>query len=139
MKYTLLNDGKFSGVDPKYGNRHAACFDIAIPAPVIIWPGSRETIDLLIAFEIPAGYTMLLMPRSSTFSKHGLISPTSVIDEDYRGSIHGLLHNTNSFIIHLPQGVRLFQALLVKSRQVKLECVDALKQTGRGGLGSTGA
>jgi deoxyuridine 5'-triphosphate nucleotidohydrolase len=141
LKYELLTDEKtgFSGLVPEVGTEGSSCIDIYVPISFEVEPYSWVTVPLLIAFEIPEHLTLLLIPRSSTFTKHGLLCPVSVIDSDYRSGIHGLLYNCTRGYKHFERGMRLFQLLKVQHEPWDiLEQVPTIEKLGRGGLGSTG-
>jgi dUTP pyrophosphatase len=126
--------------DLQTGSEHAAAFDIPLAEPIRIGPHEHITISLHVGFEVPELYCLLLYPRSSTFTKHGLLCPTSIIDWDYRGAVHGQAYNMDADAKYFDSGVRLFQAMLVPYEQFALHRTDALTPTIRGtdGLGSSG-
>jgi len=93
-----------------------------------------------LAFEIPEGYGLFLLPRSS-ISKTGLILANSLglVDTDYRGEV--------SFRFkYIPQtldyniGDRIGQVLILETPKIEFEEVQELSETerGSGGYGSTG-
>jgi dUTP pyrophosphatase len=126
------------GIMPTYANDAAACFDVYLPEDIIISGSSHDTINLQVCFEVPNGYHLVLFPRSSTFTKHKLLVPTSIIDEDYRGPIHLQVYNMSSTDHKLKRGTRLIQGKLEKTIASYLVEVAELTPSNRGGLGSTG-
>jgi deoxyuridine 5'-triphosphate nucleotidohydrolase len=123
-----------------YGSTDAAAFDIALPEFISIGALSYTTVSLKIAFRLPEGYCLLLYPRSSTFSRHGLLCPTSIIDWDYRGPIHGQMFNMDNHKKVFSEGTKLFQAMVVPYTQARLlsSTIDINTNRGINGLGSTG-
>lgn len=83
---------------PEQGTKGAAGIDFYLPQPVRFEPNRSKQVPLGVAVEIPEGYVMLLIPRSSTW-KTPLRMPNSVgvIDSDYRGEVCALLRNTSDF------------------------------------------
>lgn len=95
-----------------------------------------------LAMELPDGYEAVIAPRSSTFSKWGLLQANSVgvIDNLYKGDddlwYFPALATKTEFI---PKGTRIAQ-FRVQQTQPELQfiLVDKLSADNRKGLGSTG-
>lgn len=126
---------------PKQGTQGAAGIDFYLPQTVEFEPNFSKKVPLGVAVEIPKGYVMLLIPRSSTW-KTPLRMPNSigVIDSDYRGEVCALLRNTSDFTITADVGERLVQGVIVPVPSVQIQEVEELSETSRGvgGFGSTG-
>lgn len=126
---------------PKQSTQGAAGMDFYLPQPVRFWPKCSKKVPLGVAVEIPKGYVMLLIPRSSTW-KTPLRMPNSVgvIDSDYRGEVCALLQNTSIFATKADVGERLVQGVIVPVPEVQIQEVEELSETSRGvgGFGSTG-
>lgn len=126
---------------PKQGTQGAAGIDFYLPQPVRFWPKRSKKVPLGVAVEIPEGYVMLLIPRSSTW-KTPLRMPNSVgvIDSDYRGEVCALLQNTSNVTWEALACERLVQGVIVPVPSVQVVEVDELSETSRGvgGFGSTG-
>lgn len=126
---------------PKQGTQGAAGIDFFLPQPVRFEPCRSKKVPLGVAVEIPEGYVMLLIPRSSTW-KTPLRMPNSigVIDSDYRGEVCALLRNTSDFTFTTDIGERLVQGVIVPVPSVQITEVSELSETSRGvgGFGSTG-
>lgn len=126
---------------PKQGTHGAAGIDFYLPQPVRFKPNYSRKVPLGVAVEIPEGYVMLLIPRSSTW-KTPLRMPNSVgvIDSDYRGEVCALLRNTSDYGFYAGAGERLVQGVIVPVPSVQIKEVDELSETSRGvgGFGSTG-
>ena len=130
--------------------------DLYTAENVNVTPGTYVKIPLGISVSIPHGYTMLLAPRSSTFSKYNLILTNSIgiIDESYCGDqdmLYALMFSPLRendlkvyvdekvllpYVIH--KGTRLVQFTLVKQTDFSMTKVDKLDGPNRGGIGSTG-
>lgn len=84
-------------VVPQYQTEGAAGFDLHAVEDVVIEPGETKLIRLGLAFEIPPGYVMFIMPRSGVSLRTKLRQPNSVgvIDSDYRGEVKMMFDNIN--------------------------------------------
>ena len=112
-------------------------------------------IPLGIAAKIPKGFEAIILPRSSTFKKFGIIMTNSqgIIDNSYSGNNDewkfpaAALRSTViikgsrvcQFRIQLSQKATIWQKLKwFLSSGIKIVEVDNLNTTDRGGIGSTG-
>lgn len=118
-----------------------AGLDLKAMRAYTIKPGEAKMVDTGVAVEIPKGCTGMLTPRSSLFSKHGLLLTNSpgIIDEEYTGNIGALLLNVSHEVTHIDAGERILQLVIVPIRKPSIEIVDELDETERadGGYGST--
>jgi dUTP pyrophosphatase len=129
------------GIVPVKATPQSACFDLALAEDITIPAQSVRTIDLKIGFEPKDGrHYMMMYPRSSLLPKYGILMPTSVIDNDYRGSVHAIMYNTKMYAVTLYAGTRVAQVNMFQEVETRFEQVDELNGTdrGTGGLGSTG-
>lgn len=126
---------------PKQSTQGAAGMDFYLPKSILFWPKRSKKVPLGVAVEIPEGYVMLLIPRSSTW-KTPLRMPNSVgvIDSDYRGEVCALLQNTSYLWAYAGAGERLVQGVIVPVPSIQIQEVEELSETSRGvgGFGSTG-
>lgn len=101
-------------------------------------------IPLGVGMKLPDGYEAILSPRSSTFSKYGIIQTNSigVIDNSYSGNKDQwkmpvvALKDT-----HIKKNERIAQFRIIKSMDIEnltITQVQQLDQNSRGGFGSTG-
>lgn len=131
---------KIKGINPVYKTKGAACADIAIPEQVVIPPHTTVCPDLYLGFEIPAGYKIIMYPRSSLLVKRGIMQPVSIIDYDYSGQhVRIPLHNLTDKEIVLEAGERVAQIECVPM----YDCEDwnhegSQRAKVNGGFGSTG-
>lgn len=112
-------------------------------------------IPLGIAMQLPNGYEAILAPRSSTFSKYGIICAISfgIIDHSYSGNNDEwkfpalAMRDTKieegcricQFRIQLSQKATMWQKIKwLFTSKIEIEYVDHLSNTDRGGFGSTG-
>lgn len=138
LKFKKLRDVK----TPTYGTTGAACFDFYAPNDVVVTQMLSNKIPLGLAFEIPPGYAMFIVPRSSTGLKTTLRQSNSigVIDSDYRGEVLALFDRLGLKNEVINAGDRIAQGFILPVAQVDFIEVDELSDTerGAGGFGSTG-
>lgn len=104
-----------------------------------------KIISLGISMEVPEGYTAILLPRSSTFKKYGILMANSmgIIDESYCGDndIWGFPAFATRDI-HIPANTRIaqfrFEENMKNKMTVVFDEVESLGNSDRGGFGSTG-
>lgn len=134
----FTDENGYTGVMPVYKTKEAACADVAIPYNVVLSPGNIAKLDLLLGFDIPAGYKIVMYPRSSLLIKHSLLSPTSIIDSDYSGQhVHWPVINLGKESVTVEAGTRVTQIELVPTQQVADWHRECNIRTG--GFGSTGS
>ena len=104
--------------------------------------GDFRYIDLGISVELPKGYEMTIVPRSSTYKNFGILQPNSpgVVDESYSSDedvIKMPALAMRDTVIHVND--RICQFRIVKHQpQIEFFEVEHLDGTARGGFGSTG-
>ena len=127
--------------EPKFATEGSAGFDLQTVQKERIYPGTMTKVDLGIKFEIPKGYYLEIVPRSS-LQKLGLIlgNCVGIIDQDYKGEVFAGLRNLGKNKVILEKGERVVQGILRKSENVELVPTKTLTKTnrGEGGYGSTG-
>ncbi len=127
---------------PEYKSKGAAALDLYSRKEMVIKPGEVQLIPLNIAIELPKGFFVLLVNRSSTY-KLGItcVNGVGIGDYDYRGDNDEYqfpaLNYTNKDIT-IEKGTRCCQLLVLPIEMVKLKQVKALKNSDRGGFGTTG-
>ena len=125
---------------PEYGTAEAAGLDLFSARTVLIPSGERRLVSTDIAWEIPGGCYVRVAPRSSLALVSYIDVVAGVIDRDYRGTVHVLLHNAGprSYLVRV--GDRVAQAIVEQILRPRV--VAALKLTisarGASGFGSTG-
>lgn len=114
-----------------------------------------QKISLGVAMELPEGYEAVVLPRSSTYSKYGVILTNSqgVIDNKYKGDNDiwqamflavkdGEIEvgdRVAQFKIQLSQHATMWQKIKwLFDSTIEFEVVDNLGNQDRGGFGSTG-
>lgn len=116
--------------------------DLRTAEDVTLDKGEFRLIPLGIAMQLPQNYEALMIPRSSTFKKYGIIQANSVglIDESYCGNEDEWKFPAYATrLITIPKNTRICQFRIIEHQpMLLLEEVDDLGNNNRGGFGSTG-
>jgi dUTP pyrophosphatase len=128
---------------PKYETAGSAFFDLLVREEVRIGAGEIGFLPLNIVVQTPEDYFLLLVPRSSTPIRHGLLIPNGigVIDPDYQGDedeIKLLVYNFTKEPVVVKRGERIAQAGFVPVEKAQWNEVTTMPAQSRGGFGSTG-
>lgn len=128
---------------PKYESAGAVGFDLITRETTTIEPGSIGLVPGNVIVQVPEGYALLIVPRSSLPRKKALVCPHSigVIDQDYHGPNDELLvqvQNISAGPVTVERGERIAQGMFVKVETADWEEVDDHGAESRGGFGSTG-
>ena len=122
--------------------RHGAMFDLAASEDVKLREEEVKVIPLGIRMKLPEGYFGLVVPRSSTCMKYGILMANSVgvIEPDYCGD-----NDVWGFVAYavrdtaIAKGTRIAQFMPVPMfGDLYFDVVDSMPYTDRGGYGSTG-
>ena len=117
-------------------------YDLVVLNDVEIRPRSNTTVDVAtgVKVKIPHGYWGMVVNRSSTPRKRGLIVMNGVIDTGYTGEIFACVWNYTDEPVLIKAGEKLAQLVIFKSYVHPITPVSALPETQRGetGFGSTG-
>lgn len=128
---------------PEYHTAGAAAFDFVTRETTVIAPRAIGLVPSNIIVKVPAGYALLILPRSSLPRKKSLICPHSLglIDQDYHGpkdEIFVQVQNVTDQAVTVERGERIAQGLFVKIDRAEWEEADLSASVTRGGFGSTG-
>ena len=128
---------------PKYHTPESAAFDLASSEDYTVEPGDIVKIKTGLVIEAPQDHFLLIASRSSLPLKKGLAlaNGIGVVDRDYAGpndEILILVRNFTDTEVVVSKGERIAQGIFVKIDQVEWEEADMIRQTDRGGYGSTG-
>ena len=127
MKVKLLGNTKC----PKFGREGDAGYDLFLNAGVTFMPHETTVIDTGVCVELPKGHAGLLAMRSGV-CKTGLIIQQPLIDENYRGELHILVHNPTDTEFTYGEGDRVCSLYVFPVYQGALEVVDELSDSNRG-------
>lgn len=120
--------------------KHGDWIDLSADGNYYLKKGDYLEIGLGIAMELPQNYEALILPRSSTFRKYGIIMANSmgVIDHDFCGdNDYWSFPAYATRDVFIDGGTRIAQFRVISSQDVKLLEVQTLNNPDRGGLGST--
>lgn len=128
---------------PRYHSDGAVFFDLVVRETTHVEPGKVALLPLNVVVQTPPGYFFLLVPRSSTPIKKGLLIPNGigVIDQDYCGEedeVRLLVFNFTDAPVTVERGERVAQAGFVPVERATWTEVDHMPEKSRGGFGSTG-
>jgi len=116
---------------PKQGRDGDAGYDFYLKEDVTLKPHEVTVIDTGVCVELPAGHAGLLAMRSS-ICKQNLIIQAPLIDENYRGEIHGMIYSDADEDITFKAGERLYSLYVFPVFHEALEVVDELSESNRG-------
>lgn len=94
----------------------------------VIHPGDSRLIPMGIRFGFPKGYYGQLQSRSQLAFQHGIYVQAGVIDPDYDGDIHVLLHNFGKRDYHVNANTAICQLILLRYQEQQMVEVDYSKQ-----------
>ncbi len=126
---------------PEYQTSGAVAFDLYSRVDAEIKPKTLERLPTNIIIEIPKGYMLEIKDRSSTLKRKGLLVSTGYIDNDFHGEEDEILlqvYNLTDNDVKIEKGERLGQGVFVKVEKAEWEEVETMKESARGGFGTTG-
>ena len=122
--------------------KQGAWIDLRCGEDIQLKAGDYCQIPLGVAMELPKGFEALVVPRSSTFRKYGilLVNSVGVIDPAYCGDGDEWCFPAYATRdVTIPKNERICQfRILYGQPDCELAVVDSLDNPDRGGLGSTG-
>lgn len=130
------------GTPLPYQAKDGDWIDLCTKEDVILKAGEFKLIDLGVAMKLPKGYEALVVPRSSTFIKYGIIQTNGIgiIDEAYCGN-----HDVWKFPAlairdtEIKSCTRIAQFRIIKHQpDIRFFELENLPDKNRGGFGSTG-
>ena len=135
--------GGLQGEMPTYATEGSAGMDLATVQDEKLTFGKLTQIPTGLIVKVPDDMLLLVLPRSSTFKKYGIIMPHSagVIDSDYCGpedELKLLFLLIGFRDVTIPAGTRLAQMVLVPKARAVIFPYDPNAAESRGGVGSTG-
>lgn len=119
-----------------------AGYDLTVSRDVIVYPKSFAQLPANVRIALPPGHWCMILGRSSSFHRKGLMTNVAVIDNGWRGPIFGLVYNPTSRKVIVRAGERIFQ--LVVFPLITPSCVEVSPEEfppgdrGEKGFGSTG-
>ena len=131
-------------VIPKYAKNGDAGMDI-VAIKIERDPIGNHVYSTGLAFEIPKGYFMMLLPRSSNANKDLILTNhCGIVDSGFRGEVkfkyreYFVKEDEQPYLYEI--GDRIGQLIIMPYPQIEFEEVKELSETerGSGGYGSTG-
>jgi dUTP pyrophosphatase len=116
--------------------------DLRAAENVELKAGEFKLISLGVSMELPEGYEALVVPRSSTFKRWGIIQANhmGVIDNSYCGDKD--VWKFPAYALRdtvIKKNERICQFRIIKSMEkIDFKVVNTLENVDRGGFGSTG-
>ena len=137
IKYHVKELEKLRYIDGK-----SDWIDLRVAENVSMKQGEYRLISMGISVEIPKGYEMLIVPRSSAYKNFGILQTNAmgVVDESFRGDndiIHMPILAMRDTEIHINDRIGQFR-LMPHQPEVHFIEVDHLDNEDRGGFGTTG-
>jgi dUTP pyrophosphatase len=132
-------------VHPRYNYGSDSGFDLHSVEDLEVSPFGRILVPTGLCFDIKDGYEIQVRSKSGLAIKHGLmvLNSPGTIDNGYTGEVQVIVFNTNNYIVTIPKGMKIGQAVLcpvVNGDWVGLNQVEQInkKERGANGFGSTG-
>lgn len=132
-------------VTPKYNYDSDSGFDLHSVEDLEVKPFGRILVPTGLCFDIKDGYEIQVRSKSGLAIKHGLmvLNSPGTVDNGYNGEVQVIVFNTNNYIVTIPKGMKVGQAVLcpvVNGGWVDLVRVNEINNKDRGanGFGSTG-
>lgn len=127
---------------PMYETDGSVGFDLLCRESVTIAPQTVALIPANVIVETPPGYMLMVVLRSSTPRKRGLLIPhgVGVIDRDYCGEgdeIQIQIYNFTERPVSIERGDKVAQGIFVRVDTVEWSEVSEMGSETRGGFGST--
>lgn len=136
-----LGTGTYGQMPSRHHSGDAG-FDLYVSEETWLKPQCFTNVRSHIAIEWPHGVWGLLVGRSSTFYKRGLIVNTAIIDNGFRGELFACVYNPGSDLL-VEEGDRLAQIIPMPllAPSIAMDWSDTLSPSdrGEGGFGSTGS
>ena len=128
---------------PSYQTTGSVAFDLYSRVDMEIESHKIALIPLNITIKTPEGFAFLVVPRSSTPKKKGLLIPhgIGIIDQDYCGENDEVMfqcYNFSDEVVKIEKGERVAQGMFVRIEKGDFEVVEKIEAKTRGGFGSTG-
>lgn len=127
---------------PEYKTEGAVAFDFYSRVDATLIPKEKKILPSNFVIEVPQGYALLVVARSGTPKKGIMLANgIGIIDWDYHGprdEIGMWAWNMTDSIIEIKKGDRIAQGLIVPIERVEFNEVSQIKESSRGGFGTTG-
>jgi dUTP pyrophosphatase len=128
---------------PAYHSAGAAAFDLAANEDAVVAPGEVRLVGTGLVVQVPEGFFLAVVARSSLPLRKGLIvaNGVGVVDSDYCGpddEVKVQVCNLTSAPVQVRRGDRIAQGLLLPAVRIDWDEVEDHGTPSRGGFGATG-
>lgn len=128
---------------PRLETKGAVGFDIYTRVDATVEPGEYFAFPSNLIIETPKNYMLIVVARSSTFRRTGLILANSIaiVDQDFCGDTDEFLvqvYNLGKDSVEIKRGDRIAQGIFVRIDTPEWNEVDQMGNKSRGGIGTTG-
>ena len=127
---------------PEFKTEGAAAFDLHARIDLEILPHTLAYVPMNVAIEVPRGYFLLLVARSSTHKKGlWMANGVGIMDPDFSGDedeYKAIYYNFTDKPVLIEKGERMAQGLIIKREEISWQEVDKMENKTRGGIGTTG-
>lgn len=141
IQFAFLRDQEPFRIPTRHHDGDAG-YDLYVSRTITIEPGMWISAPTNTAVALPLGTWGMIVGRSSTFHKFGLIVQPCIIDNGWRGELFSAVYNPGKSAITIRKGDRVTQLIVMwlVTPEVKQVKVDELPEGDRGeaGFGSTG-
>lgn len=129
-------------VEPIQKNPKGDWLDLRVSEDVSFSAGEYKLLPLGVAIKLPTGYEALVVPRSSTYTKYGILQANScgVIDNTYNGDNDEWKFPALAMRdTYISKNTRICQFRILKNQpEIEITAVEHLGDVSRGGFGITG-
>lgn len=128
---------------PTRGHETDAGFDLYCPSPLVVKAHRFARIPLGIKVQMSPREWAMLLGRSSTLTKFGLLVMPGVVDPGYTGELMIAVQNLTDRTVHVDKHQRIAQFIMMSNLNLGYEprwgTVVQNSSRGSGGFGSTGS
>lgn len=135
MTFEKLNE---EAIIPQYQTIGSAGLDLHSIEATTIAPGTWSLVGTGLKINLPKDTEGQVRSRSGLAAKHGIsvLNSPGTIDEDYRGEIKVILHNTSNSTFSVEKGDRIAQLVVAPVYKLAGYTLDNTREDN--GFGSTG-
>lgn len=135
----LMEGGKV----PIRAYKRDAGYDLYTSKSVTLsWKDRRKNISTGISIRSKIPAWIMMVGRSSTLMRYGIMIDSGIIDGDFIGELYIKAYNTTNETVHIPPDTRIAQIIVIPHTNIKFQPVECLVPKGGArntyGFGSSG-